>query len=57
MRGDVDLMPDGFIFYTWRTLQLGKTVDFWAVGKCSKVVCTASCWHKKIVPGLLVASA
>ena len=27
-------------------VSIGKTSDLWAVGKCSKVVCTVSFWHK-----------
>ena len=25
-----------------------KSNDFWAVGKCSNIICKVSCWHKKI---------
>ena len=28
-------------------VSIGKNNDFGAVGKCSKVVYTVSCWHKK----------
>ena len=48
------LIPDSFVFHTWRTFQLEKNNNgFWAVGKCSKVLCTVSCWHKEISLRLL----
>ena len=30
----LNLLPNSFIFYTSRTLQLGKINDFWKDGKC-----------------------
>ena len=57
IRGYLDLIPNSFIFHTWRTFQLEKINDSWAVGKCSKVVCTVLCWHKQVALGLLAASS
>ena len=43
------LYHTALFFIHGRTFELNKN-SFWAVGnnKCSKVVCTALCWHKKI---------
>ena len=53
----MDLILDNFIFHTWKTFQLERINDFWAVDKSRKVVCTVLCWHKKIASGLLTGSA
>ena len=53
-------IPNSFVFIPGRYLIIQKTPqnnDFWAVGKCSDVVCEVSSWHKKITIGLLAASA
>ena len=49
IRGCIDLIPDNFIFHKWRTFQLEKINNFWAVGKCSKVACTIYAGTRKLL--------
>ena len=52
INGRVDLIPGNLIYHSLRKFQVERINDFWADGKCSKVVCTGFSWDNNIPLGL-----